>query len=80
MLEETKIPEQLIVGESYTVNVVKQYLQKHRASYVGDNIYNSNAFDEVKIVEAIRGNLHSYEDGFTHSSKNYSEVYQLVKL
>jgi len=80
MLEETKLPEELVVGETYTVNVVKQYLMKNKASYIGDSIFSYKQSDKVKVVDVLKGKLHTYEDGFTHLSKNYNEVYKLNKL
>lgn len=76
MLEETKLPEELVVGETYTANIVRQYLQKHRASYIGDSI----SSDNIEIVDVLKGDLHTYADGNNHSSLNYKEVYMLKKL
>lgn len=80
MLEETKLPEELVVGETYTANVVRQYLQKHRASYIGDSIFYSSPSDEIEVTDALKGNFHTYADGGKHSSLNYKEVYKLIKL
>ncbi|MCD2137183.1 hypothetical protein [Salinicoccus halitifaciens] len=80
MLEQSEIPETLEVGQVYTVNVIKQYLQTHKASYIGSSIYDSRASDMCRIEDALKGNLHSYEDGYTHFSKNYQEIYKLSKV
>lgn len=80
MLEETKLPEELVVGETYTANIVRQYLQKHRASYIGDSIFYSKPSDNIEIVDVLKGDFHTYADGNNHSSLNYKEVYMLKKL
>lgn len=80
MIKQTELPEELVVGKTYTASVVKQYLMKHRASYIGDSIFYSNSSDEIKVTDVLKGDFHTYEDGNKHSSFNYKEVYKLIKL